>query len=92
MVIRAGLEPRISALKGLRPDHLDERTILAGSFPVAVPDIFLGTNAFVICRPLSLAQLASSAAGSARIALPALSCCSDKNIINQHIEQCGKND
>ena len=31
MVIRAGLEPRISALKGLCPDHLDERTML-GSF------------------------------------------------------------
>ena len=28
VVIRAGLEPSISALKGLRPDHLDERTIL----------------------------------------------------------------
>ena len=28
MVIRAGLEPSISALKGLCPNHLDERTIL----------------------------------------------------------------
>ena len=32
MVIRAGLEPRITALKGLCPDHLDERTRFAGSF------------------------------------------------------------
>ena len=31
LVIRTGLEPRISALKGLCPDHLDERTML-GSF------------------------------------------------------------
>ena len=28
MVIRAGLEPSITALKELCPDHLDERTIL----------------------------------------------------------------
>ena len=27
MVIRAGLEPSITALQGLCPDHLDERTI-----------------------------------------------------------------
>ena len=27
VVIRAGLEPSITALKGLCPDHLDERTI-----------------------------------------------------------------
>ena len=33
MVIRAGLEPSITALKGLRPDHLDERTILRRSDP-----------------------------------------------------------
>ena len=32
VVIRAGLEPSITALKGLRPDHLDERTRFAGSF------------------------------------------------------------
>ena len=32
MVIRAGLEPRITALKGLCPYHLDERTKFAGSF------------------------------------------------------------
>ena len=32
VVIRAGLEPSITALKGLCPDHLDERTRFAGSF------------------------------------------------------------
>ena len=31
VVIRAGLEPSITALKGLCPDHLDERTRFAGS-------------------------------------------------------------
>ena len=31
VVIRAGLEPRVTALKGLCPDHLDERTRFAGS-------------------------------------------------------------
>ena len=36
MVIRAGLEPSITALKGLCPDRLDERTIW-GAYPVAVP-------------------------------------------------------
>ena len=33
MVIRAGLEPSITALKGLCPDRLDERTILRRSDP-----------------------------------------------------------
>ena len=33
VVIRAGLEPSITALKGLCPDHLDERTILRRSDP-----------------------------------------------------------
>ncbi len=33
MVIRAGLEPSISALKGLCPDRLDERTVLRRSDP-----------------------------------------------------------
>ena len=33
MVIRAGLEPSITALKGLCPDHLDERTVLRRSDP-----------------------------------------------------------
>ena len=33
MVIRAGLEPRITALKGLCPDHLDERTIVGSKLP-----------------------------------------------------------
>ena len=33
MVIRAGLEPRITALKGLCPDRLDERTILGSKLP-----------------------------------------------------------
>ena len=32
VVIRAGLEPSITALKGLCPDLLDERTRFAGSF------------------------------------------------------------
>ena len=36
LVIRAGLEPSITALKGLCPDHLDERTMW-GAYPVAVP-------------------------------------------------------
>ena len=31
VVIRAGLEPSITALKGLCPDRLDERTRFAGS-------------------------------------------------------------
>ena len=31
LVIRAGLEPSITALKGLCPDLLDERTRFAGS-------------------------------------------------------------
>ena len=34
MVIRAGLEPSITALKGLCPDHLDERTIVGSELPV----------------------------------------------------------
>ena len=33
MVIRAGLEPSITALKGLCPDRLDERTVLRRSDP-----------------------------------------------------------
>ena len=33
MVIRAGLEPSITALKGLCPDRLDERTILGSKLP-----------------------------------------------------------
>ena len=33
MVIRAGLEPSITALKGLCPDRLDERTIWGASPP-----------------------------------------------------------
>ena len=33
LVIRAGFEPSITALKGLCPDHLDERTILRRSDP-----------------------------------------------------------
>ena len=35
LVIRAGLEPSITALKGLISDHLDEWTIW-GAYPVAV--------------------------------------------------------
>ena len=34
MVIRAGLEPSITALKGLCPDRLDERTGLGRGLPV----------------------------------------------------------
>ena len=56
VVIRAGLEPSITALKGLCPDHLDERTRFAGS-----------------CLPAS-----------------GMRCY--KNIIDQHIEECCKND
>ena len=56
VVIRAGLEPSITALKGLRPDHLDERTRFAGS-----------------CLPAS-----------------GMRCY--KNIIDQHTEECCKND
>ena len=33
LVIRAGLEPSISALKGLRPDHLDEWIIWGARSP-----------------------------------------------------------
>ncbi len=55
LVIRAGLEPSITALKGLCPDHLDERTKFAGS-----------------CLPAS-----------------GMRCY--KDVINQHIEQCCKN-
>ena len=33
LVIRAGLEPSITALKGLCPDHLDERTIWGAFLP-----------------------------------------------------------
>ena len=33
LVIRAGLEPSITALKGLCPDRLDERTILGSKLP-----------------------------------------------------------
>ena len=33
VVICAGLEPSITALKGLCPDHLDERTILGSKLP-----------------------------------------------------------
>ena len=33
MVIRAGLEPSITALKELCPDRLDERTILGSKLP-----------------------------------------------------------
>ena len=33
MVIRAGLEPCITALKGLCPDHLDERIMLGSKLP-----------------------------------------------------------
>ena len=36
VVIHAGLEPSITALKGLISDRLDERTIW-GAYPVAVP-------------------------------------------------------
>ena len=56
LVIRAGLEPSITALKGLCPDLLDERTRFAGS-----------------CLPAS-----------------GMRCY--KNIIDQHIEECCKND
>ena len=34
MVIRAGLEPCITALKGLCPDLLDERTMLGSRLPM----------------------------------------------------------
>ena len=33
LVIRAGLEPSITALKGLCPDHLDEWTIVGSKLP-----------------------------------------------------------
>ncbi len=33
LVIRAGLEPSITALKGLCPDHLDERTMMGSKLP-----------------------------------------------------------
>ena len=33
LVIRAGLESRTTALKGLCPDHLDERTIVGSESP-----------------------------------------------------------
>ena len=56
VVIRAGLEPSITALKGLCPDLLDERTRFAGSY------------------------------------LPASGMRCYKNIIDQHIEECCKND
>ena len=34
LVIRAGLEPSITALKGLCPDRLDERNILGRGLPM----------------------------------------------------------
>ena len=40
--------------------------------PVVVPGIFVGANAFLICRPLPLAQVAVSATGGAPIAPPLL--------------------
>ena len=36
--------------------------------PVAVPGTLVGANAFLVCRPLPLAQVASSATGGAPIA------------------------
>ena len=36
--------------------------------PVAVPGTLVGVNAFLVCRPLPLAQVASSATGGAPIA------------------------
>ena len=45
MVIRAGLEPRITALKGLCPYHLDERTRFTGSF---LPALGIGCNKNII--------------------------------------------
>ena len=45
MVIRAGLEPRIAALKGLCPYHLDERTRFTGSF---LPALGIGCNKNII--------------------------------------------
>ena len=38
--------------------------------PVAVPGTLVGANAFLVCRPLPLAQVASSATGGAPIAPP----------------------
>lgn len=45
MVIRAGLKPRITALKGLCPYHLDERTRFTGSF---LPALGIGCNKNII--------------------------------------------
>ena len=42
VVIRAGLEPSITALKGLCPNLLDERTLYAGSCLPALGDGFVG--------------------------------------------------
>ena len=52
MVIRAGLEPRITALKGLCPDRLDERTIWGASSP---------DQATVVTRISSMRTLSSAA-------------------------------
>ena len=53
-------------LKPATGTFLNGRTIAA--HPVAVPGIFVGDKHLLICRPLPLAHLALSAAGSARIA------------------------
>ena len=34
MEIRAGLEPVIATVKGLCPNHLDERTIVGSELPI----------------------------------------------------------
>lgn len=61
LVIRAGLEPSISALKGRISDHADERTMW-GAYPVAGPDrCSVRQNGLASFRPLPFAQLASSA-------------------------------
>jgi hypothetical protein len=42
---------------------MDEQRAFA--YPIAVPGIFVGANAFLICRPQLLRSVASSAPGSA---------------------------
>ena len=69
VVIRAGLEPSITALKGLRPDHLDERTRFAGSCsllrcPAGISPNEVGLSLADRCHSLSSLNLPPAALAS----------------------------
>ena len=55
-------------MSGKNLDKIMLRIIILGGLPVAVPCGRLGVNAGVAHRPLPLAPVASSAAGSAPVA------------------------